>query len=432
MEYEKRIEWFKNARFGMFIHFGLYSIPARGEWVRSTERISVEDYQIYFDEFNPVRYDPKEWARMAKDAGMKYAVLTAKHHDGFCLFDTEYTEYKVTNTPYGEDMLRMYADAFRAEGIKVGFYYSLLDWYHPDYPHFGDRIHPMRDNEAFKDRVHNFDNYLDYMHKQVRELCTNYGTIDLLWFDFSYGEMTGEKWRASELVKMVRSLQPNVLIDNRLEVSGEGFGSLMTGNPTVYSGDFVSPEQIIPPDGIRDINGKPVCWEACFTMNNNWGYSMYDDDYKSPKVLIRKLVECVSKGGNVLLNVGPDAMGEIPLESRQILSGIAVWMEKNGESIYNCGISGFQKPEWGYITQNGKNIYLHVFDQPIGPIPLKGLKPSDVAFIRRLYDGAEIKPAETWTTGNYPDYLFIPLGGSPAASYALPDSTDTVIKIVLK
>ena len=185
-ERQKRTEWFREARFGMFIHWGLYAIPARGEWVKSIEKISTEDYQQYFEEFNPVRYNPREWAKLAKEAGMKYAVLTTKHHDGFCLFDSAYTDYKSTNTKCGRDLVKEYVEAFRAEGLKVGFYYSLLDWHHPDYPHYGDRQHPMRDNEAYKDTPHNWDNYITYFHNQVRELLTNYGKIDLMWFEFSY------------------------------------------------------------------------------------------------------------------------------------------------------------------------------------------------------------------------------------------------------
>ena len=257
--YSKRVEWFQQARFGMFIHWGLYAIPARGEWVRSTERITVEDYEQYFKEFNPVDYDPREWARIARQAGMKYAVLTAKHHDGFCLFDSKLTDYKSTNTPAKRDLVREYLEAFRAEGLKVGLYYSLLDWHHPDYPHFGDRQHPMRDNESFRNHTYKLENYVDYMHGQVRELLTEYGKLDIMWFDFSYkderNDMSGEKWRATDLVSMIRKIQPHILIDNRLEVSGEGFGSLLNGNPSVYSGDFVSPEQIIPPEGIADVNG---------------------------------------------------------------------------------------------------------------------------------------------------------------------------------
>lgn len=253
------MQWFTHDRFGMFIHWGLYAIPARGEWVRSTEEIPEEDYIPFFNEFNPKDFDPKKWARLAKQAGMKYAVLTAKHHDGFCLFDSALTDWKVTNTPYGKDIVREYLDAFRAEGIKVGLYYSLLDWHHPDYPAYGDRQHPMRNNIAYKDKRYNFDNYLDYMHGQVRELCTNYGKLDMMWFDFSYDDLTGEAWRASELVRMVRSLQPDIIIDNRLEVSGSGFGSIATDEPLEYSGDYVSPEQIIPQTGFKDSRGRNIC-----------------------------------------------------------------------------------------------------------------------------------------------------------------------------
>ena len=183
-ERQARTEWFRDARFGMFIHWGIYAIPARGEWVRSQEKISIEDYQKYFNEFNPKDYDPREWAKLAKQAGMKYAVITAKHHDGFCLFDSKLTDYKVTNTPVGRDLLKEFLDAFRAEGLKVGVYYSLIDWHHPDYPAYGDRQHPMRDNPEWKDQKYNWDNYLKYMHGQVREICSNYGKINILWFDF--------------------------------------------------------------------------------------------------------------------------------------------------------------------------------------------------------------------------------------------------------
>ena len=274
--YEKRVEWYQHDRFGMFIHWGLYAIPARGEWVRSTEELTIEDYEPFFNEFDPVDYDPKKWARLAKEAGMKYAVLTAKHHDGFCLFDSKLTDYKCTNTKAGRDLVREYLDAFRAEGIKVGLYYSVIDWHHPDFPHYGDWHHPMRNHPECSNENRDFDRYLTYMHGQVRELCENYGKIDVMWFDFSYGEMTGEKWKATELVNMVRSLQPDIILDNRLEVSGEGFGSLATENPNVYSGDFVSPEQIIPPNGLVDDLGRPLVWEACVTMNNNWGYNAKD------------------------------------------------------------------------------------------------------------------------------------------------------------
>ncbi|MCL2223260.1 MAG: alpha-L-fucosidase [Oscillospiraceae bacterium] len=430
-EYKKRISWYQHDRFGMFIHWGLYAIPARGEWVRSVEKMSVEDYQKYFDAFDPTDYDPKEWARLAKHAGMKYAVLTAKHHDGFCLFDSKLTEYKSTNTKAGRDLVREYVDAFRAEGIKVGLYFSIIDWYHKDYPHYGDRQHPMRDNEDYKDHAkeENFDNYLDFMHGQVREICTNYGKLDILWFDFSYGDMSGEKWRATELVRMVRSLQPDVLIDNRLEASGEGFGSLLSGNPSEYSGDFVSPEQIIPPEGILDVNGEPVAWEACVTLNNTWGYHAHDHNWKNAKTIVRKLVECVSKGGNLLLNVGPDAKGRIPKESVEILTKVGDWMKQNSASIYGCGASKIPQQPWGAITENDKEIFLHIYEETVGAVPLKGLSRDDIKLVQFEATGAEIQLTTSWTTGNYPDYLYVPVGPDAFGTYALPDEIDTVIRV---
>ena len=275
-EYLRRTAWYREARFGMFIHFGLYAIPARGEWVRSTEEMNREEYMKYFDEFNPLEYDPRSWAEQAKAAGMKYIVLTAKHHDGFCLFDSKYTNFKVTNTKYKRDMIKEYVEAVRAVGLRVGLYFSLLDWYHDDFPHYGDLFHPMRHNAAYSNEKRNFANYIKYMHNQVEELCSNYGKIDILWFDFSYKGMRAEQWEAERLIQMVRRLQPEIIIDNRLEVSGEGYGSLATANPTPYHGDFVSPEKIIPPQGIKGEDGTDLLWEACITMNNNWGYCATD------------------------------------------------------------------------------------------------------------------------------------------------------------
>ena len=426
--YKKRVNWFVQDRFGMFIHWGLYAIPARGEWVRSRENITVEDYQKFFDTFDPVDYDPKTWAKLAKQAGMKYAVMTAKHHDGFCLFDSALTDYKATNTPAGRDLIREYIEAFRAEGIKVGLYYSIIDWHHPDFPHYGDKHHPMRGNEAYKDYAYNFDNYLDYMHGQVRELVTNYGKLDLMWFDFSYGDMSGEAWRATELVRMIRSHQPHILIDNRLEVSGEGFGSLLSGDPTEYSGDFVSPEQIIPPEGIFDTDGNRVVWEACITMNNNWGYCATDPFYKPAPMVVRKLVECVSKGGNMLINVGPDAKGKIPAPSVGILEEVGRWMDDNHESIYGCGYAGLPKPDFGRYTKKGNKLYCHITENTVGPVPLFGLKREDIADVRMLSSGAELSIAGDWTTGNYAGVVFVQLGPNPI----LPDETDTVVEITLK
>ncbi len=431
-EYEKRMAWYTQARFGMFIHWGLYAIPARGEWVRSVEEIKKEDYMQYFEEFDPVDYDPKKWARAAKEAGMKYMVLTSKHHDGFCLFDSQYTDFKSTNTKCGRDLVREFLEAGRAEGLKVGLYFSLLDWVHDDYPHFGDRNHPMRFNPDYPNEGRNFDNYLTYMHNQVRELCTNYGKLDILWFDFSYEDkynvMRGEKWKATELVNMVRELQPEVIIDNRLEVSGDGFGSLWECDPKPYHGDFVSPEQIIPPNGIQDKEGNDMVWEACVTMNNNWGYCANDRFFKPAPMLIKKLVECVSKGGNLLLNVGPDAKGNIPPESMKILKDIGAWMEKNSESIYGCGKAGMEKPDTGRITRKGNALYYHLFENTIGPMPLMGVKKDEVKYIRNIATGAEVPFADSWVQGPYPDIVFADLGPDPV----LPDPVDTVLKVQLK
>ena len=424
----QRIAWFQEARFGMFIHWGLYSIPARGEWVRSQERMSAEDYQTYFDEFDPKDYDPKTWARAAKEAGMRYAVLTAKHHDGFCLFDSKLTDYKATKTKAGRDLVREFVDAFRGEGLRVGLYYSLIDWHHPEFPHYGDRQHPERDNAAFKGARHDFNIYLKYMHAQVEELVSSYGKIDLLWFDFSYDDLKGEAWHATDLVRMIRRYQPDVLMDNRLEVSGEGFGSLVTDHPTEYSGDFVSPEQIIPPEGITSLTGQSVPWEACITMNNAWGYHAQDHFFKPAPMLIRKLVECVSKGGNLLLNVGPDARGLIPDASLDILREIGRWMKRNSESIYGCGAANMDKPDFGRITRKGSKLYFHVYDNPIGYLPLPGIKPEQVARVRLLSSGAEMHIVNNWITSNYPEYCFTSFGPDPV----LPDETDTVVMVELK
>jgi len=404
----------------MFIHWGLYSIPARGEWVRSYEKISIEDYQQYFEEFNPINYNPREWAKAAKNAGMKYAVMTTKHHDGFCLFDSQLTDYKATNTPAGRDLIIEYVDAFRAEGLKIGFYYSIIDWHHPDYPAYGDRHHPMRDNEEWKDKKHNFSNYIEYFHGQVKELLTNYGKIDIMWFDFSYDDMTGEKWEATKLINMIRSLQPDIIIDNRLG------GNIKSRNPEIYAGDFASPEQIIPPEGVVDEDGNPIPWEACITMNNHWGYVADDKDFKSPKQLIRALVECVSKGGNLLLNVGPNAKGEIPKESLDILAEIGEWMRKNGDSIYGCSIADYPKPEWGRYTQKGNKLYAHILDRGIGAIGLLGLKDK-IKKARLLADGSEVNIEIPWTAAHYGDAAFINFKSSK-----LPDDWDTVVELELK
>ena len=431
-EIRERTKWFMDARFGMFIHWGLYAIPACGEWVMSEREMTVAEYEKYFDLFDPADYQPREWARLAKAAGMKYAVLTAKHHDGFCLFDSALTDYKATNTKAGRDLVREFLEAFRAEGIKVGLYFSIIDWHHPDFPKYGDRQHPMRNREEFKDEQIDFDRYLTYMHGQVKELVTNYGKLDLLWFDFSYDDMCGEKWKATDLIRMVREYQPDVVIDNRLEGAGDNHGSIATANPLIYSGDFASPEQIIPPGGVQDELGEQIPWELCATMNNHWGFCNYDYDYKSPEMLVRKLVECVSKGGNMILNVGPDARGNIPRQSVDILEKIGAWMKKNGESIYGCGICELPKPEWGRYTKKGNVIYAHVYEEPLGALPLYGIAPELLDKVYYVENGSEMKRGEAWNTVLYNDVAFVSFGENPVFTYPLPDQMDTVLKIILK
>ena len=427
----ERTKWFNEARFGMFIHWGLYAIPARGEWVRSNEEMSIEDYQRYYDEFNPSDYNPREWARLAKKAGMKYAVLTAKHHDGFCLFDSKLTDYKSTNN-CGRDLVAEFLEAFREEGIRVGLYFSIIDWHHPDFPHYGDRQHPMRNNESFKNDGRNWDNYLNYMHGQIKELLTNYGKLDIMWFDFSYGpDMFGEKWRAAELMAMVRSIQPHIVVDNRLEGSGETSGTILTANPTSYAGDFAAPEQMVPPAGIVNEAGEAVPWEACITLNNNWGYISNGLHYKSPRMVIRMLVECVSKNGNLLLNVGPDAKGRIPAGSVKILEDVGEWMSVNGESIYGCEKADMPKPEWGRFTQKGDKLYAHVFEEQAGAICLENLA-GKVAKLRLMFDGSEIRQTFYWNLSEYKQNAFFFFNEGTADCYPLPDERDTVVEITLK
>jgi len=263
------------------------------------------------------------------------------------------------------------------------------------------------------------------MHGQVAELLTNYGKIDIMWFDFSYDNLMGEAWRATELVQTVRTLQPHLLMDNRLGASGEGNHRFTTKNPEIFAGDFACPEQIIPPAGLVDEDGVSVPWEACITLNKHWGYCAADHDYKSPQQVVRGLVECVSKHGNLLLNVGPNAKGEIPLESEAILAAVGEWMRQNGESIYGCGRADLPKPEWGRYTQKGNRLYAHVYERGIGPINFRGLK-GKISKARLLADGSELKLDTSWVTNDYPDDAFIDFPAS-----RLPDELDTVIALEL-
>ena len=426
----ERTKWWREARFGMFIHFGLFSIPGRGDgWLRNDERTSNEEYQVYFDEFNPVGLDLVMLAKLAKKAGMKYAVLTAKHHEGFALWDTKLSDYKSTKTTYGRDIVREFLDAFRSEGVRVGIYFSTIDWYHPDYPKYNDAHHPMRGNEKYKNEKIDWNNYLEFMHGQVEELTTQYGKLDIMWFDFSYDDMKLEKWKSKELVEMVRRNQPDIILNNRLIGDGAAKGGYQLSN----LGDFETPEQGIPPAGLTDEKGRHIPWEANLTMNNSWGYTRNDHYWKTSESIIQTLVNCVSKNGNFLLNVGPDGGGNIPKPSIAILEDIGEWMRLNSESIYGCGSAeGMEKPEWGFFTQNGKMLYLHWMYPKIGHIDLTGMADK-VKKVRLLRDGSEIVPETNWWGDDGGESHFYLNINKPTYQYfPLPDPASTVFEIELK
>lgn len=384
---EPDTSWFTRDRFGMFIHWGLYSMPARHEWIRNYESIKTEDYQIYFDLFNPDMFCPGEWAKAAREAGMKYFVITTKHHEGFCLWDTKYTDYKVTNTPAGRDLLREIVDAFRAEGLKVGFYYSLIDWHHPDFT--VDALSPYRnlppEEKAKMNEGRNMKRYAQYMRDQVTELLTNYGRVDIMWFDFSYPHRGDEgkgrdDWESEKLVKLIRSLQPHVLLDNRLDLPG--------------SGNFVTPEQYTPDATPLDDDGKPAIWEGCQTFSGSWGYYRDELTWKSVDQCIEMLINHVSLSGNLLMNVGPTSRGYIDERAMDRLEGYAKWMKYNSRSIYGCTAAPdeFKAPSDCRYTYNPekKTLYLHFFSWPFKFIHLPGLS-GKVRYAQFLQDGSEVK-----------------------------------------
>ena len=370
----------------MFIHWGLYAQAARHEWVKRYEKMNNEEYEKYFEYFNPDLYNPREWAKMAADAGMKYAVITAKHHEGFCLFDSKFTEYKATNTPVGKDLLREWVDAFRAEGLRVGFYYSLLDWHHPEYTI--DRNHPIYERVDV-DKVNkqrNMDVYRRYIRDQVKELLTDYGKIDVIWLDYSF---TGGKhgrgrndWDSVNLLRMVRDLQPEIIVNDRLDLLDVEGGW-----------DFRSPEQFKPRGWVTH-NGKRVPWETCQTFSGSWGYHRDEATWKNPKQLLALLIETVSKGGNLLLNVGPTARGTFDDRAKARLQSIHEWMRLHERSIYGCTAAPghFKAPENTVLTYNKKlnRLYIHILDWPMGKLFVDGLKDK-FAYAQLLHDASEVQ-----------------------------------------
>ena len=434
-----RMAWWTHDRFGMFIHFGLYAAPARHEWIRLREKISDADYAKYLEVFNPDLFDAKEWAKAAKAAGMKYAVLTTKHHEGFCLWDTKYTDYKITKTAFGRDLVKEYVEAFRAEGLRVGFYYSLIDWHHPDF--LIDDRHPLmpkgctpgnvkgtvggaetwRKINAGKDMAR----YRKYMKDQIAELLSNYGKIDVVWFDFSYPGDQGKDchdWDSVGIVNLARTLQPGIIIDNRLDL-----------NDTKGGWDFVSPEQF-KVQAWPERDGRKVPWETCQTFSGSWGYYRDETTWKNPKQLVSLLADTVSFGGNLLLNVGPTARGVFDARAVARLKALGEWMRFNSRAIYGCtqAPEGLTPPNGTALTWNPrtKRLYLFLYDYPMGRLPVRFYER--IRYAQFLHDGSEIKlqPPRKGDAQNGAaaraecGYLVLPI--EP------PDSVVPVVELLLK
>lgn len=412
--------WFTHDRFGLFIHWGLYALPARHEWVKSREQIGDDAYDAkYFRHFEPDLYDPAAWADAAAGAGMKYFVVTTKHHEGFCLWDSDLTDYKAPNTPAGRDLLRPMVEAFRERGIRTGFYHSIIDWHHPEYV-IDDRNHSRRGELPTRGEVDDMirqagggaenaqskatggdpnagrdqGKYADYLHGQVRELLTRYGDVDVLWFDFSFPTPQGvdrtdfsrgkgrEAWRSPELLKMIRELQPDIVLNDRLDY-GEGW-------------DIKTPEQAQPRKWV-EIDGTPVVWEACQTLSGSWGYHREESSFRSTRQLITTLIDCVSKGGNLLLNVGPTGRGEFDHRALDRLAGIGRWMHYHSRSIYGCtqAPEEFAPPQDCRLTYHPekKRLYVHLLSWPYKYLHLDGKAFVErVEYAQLLNDASELVP----------------------------------------
>jgi len=402
---DERMKWWRDARFGMFIHWGLYAIPAgewgngkdHAEWIRTTAQIPIDQYEKFLGQFNPVKFNADEWVKMAKDAGMKYIVITSKHHDGFNLFDSPFTDFDVMSTPFHRDIMKELSEAAHKAGIKICWYHSIMDWHHPDYTI--DRNHPQSANtDEEYDKLNagrDMNKYREYIKNQVRELLTNYGKIDIIWLDYSFPKGKHGKsrndWDSENLLKMVRDLQPGIIVNDRLDLDDVDGGW-----------DFKSPEQYKPSEWVT-VNGKKVPWETCQTFSGSWGYYRDEASWKDNKQLLVLLIETVSKGGNLLLNVGPTARGTFDSRAQDRLKAIGEWMKVNGRSIYGCtqAPAEFKAPENSLLTYNPetKRLYIHLLDWPMDEITLKGYG-GKIKYAQFLNDASEIlmsdKRQTTW------------------------------------
>ena len=384
-------EWFVHDRFGLFIHWGAYAQAARHEWVKQYEEIPDDVYEKYVRHFDPDLYDPELWAQAAQGAGMKYFVITTKHHDGFCLWDSALTDYKAPNAPCGRDLLAPMVESFRDRGLRVGFYHSLIDWHHPDFvidDNHSMRNHPDRDK---LNETRDQSKYIAYLHGQVRELLTGFGKLDLLFMDYSYPSTEARRgkgrddWDSPQLIKMVRELQDRVLVNDRLDLADVAGGW-----------DYKTPEQFMMREWLK-VDGKPVTWETCQTFSGSWGYHRDEDTWKSVDQLIKMLIDTVSKGGNLLLNVGPTGRGEFDERALDRLAGMGQWMKRHGRSIYGCtqAPDGFTAPPHCLLTYNPETnrLYLHVFSWPIAQLHLDGFA-GKIEYAQLLSDASEVRMTE--------------------------------------
>jgi alpha-L-fucosidase len=375
---DMRMAWWREARFGLFIHWGIYAVPAGqwkdkntyGEWIREEAQIPIEEYDPFAKQFNPVQFDAVKWVATAKAAGMKYIVITSKHHDGFCMFDTKLTDYNiVTATPFARDPLKELSEECRKQDLKFCTYYSIMDWHHPDYL-------PRRSWEKRSVDGADFTKYVNtYLKGQLAEILTQYDPA-VLWFDGEW-ENTWTEAMGRDLYQYLRSLKPDIIINNRIGKGRAGMSGKFDPNQAV--GDFGTPEQEIPSTGLA------YDWESCMTTNDHWGYNKADKNYKSAQTLIRNLIDTASKGGNYLLNVGPTAEGTFPIESMQRLETIGLWMQTNGDSIYGTTAGRFRDLPFGRSTTKKNRIYLHIFDWPKdGKLAIPGLMstPVSAAFLQ--------------------------------------------------